>query len=109
MGEKTLVEGLISDSIELVKTLDKLKNNPSFVVWYFYEDAEEWRLLMAGPTFDKYLPKQEALAYQKISEAISSSDLQSVSISLVKVIRSDDELPKSLSFLVGTPNFQIQR
>jgi len=107
MGEKTLVEGLISDSIELVKTLDKLKNNPSFVVWYFYEDAEEWRLLMAGPTFDKYLPKQEALAYQKISEAISSSDLQSVSISLVKVIRSDDELPKSLSFLVGTPSNSI--
>ena len=103
MVEKALVEGLITDSIELVKNLDQSNCNPTLVVWYFYEDADEWRLLIAGPHFDQYLPKQEALAYQKISEAISSSDLQSLSISLVKVIRSDDALPKSLSFLIGTP------
>jgi len=103
MGEKTLVKGLIADSIELVKTLDQSQSNPTFVVWYFYEDADEWRLLIAGPVFDQYLPRQEALAYQKISEAISSIDLQSVSISIIKIIRSDDALPKVLSFLVGTP------
>jgi len=103
MGEKTLVEGLITDSVELVKTLDRLNSNPSFVVWYYYEDADEWRLLIAGPTYDQYLPKQETLAYQKISEAISSCDLQSVSISLIKLVRSDDPLPNALSFLVGTP------
>jgi hypothetical protein len=103
MGEKSLVEGLITDSIQLVKNLDQSKSNPSLVVWYFYEDADEWRLLIAGPEFDQLLPKQEALAYQKVSEAISSSDLQSLSISVVKVIRSDDPLPKALSFLVGTP------
>lgn len=104
MGEKSLVEGLITDSIQLIKNLDQSESNPSLVVWYFYDDADEWRLLIAGPTFDQLLPKQEALAYQKISEAISSSDLQSLSISLVKVIRSSDALPKALSFLVGTPS-----
>lgn len=103
MGEKSLVEGLITDSIQLVKNLDQSKNNPSLVVWYFYEDADEWRLLIAGQTFDQLLPKKEALAYQTISESISSSDLQSLSISLVKLVRSDDPLPKALGFLVGTP------
>jgi hypothetical protein len=103
MGEKSLVEGLITDSIQLVKNLDQSKSSPSLVVWYFYEDADEWRLLIAGQAFDKLLPKQEALAYQTISEAISSSNLQSLSISLVKVVRSDDPLPKALGFLLGTP------
>ena len=103
MGEKTLVEGLVTDSIRLIKNLDQSNINPALAVWHFFEDANEWRLLIAGQKFDQLLPKQEALAYQKISEAISSSDLQSLSISLVKLVRSDDPLPEALSSLVGTP------
>lgn len=102
MGEKPLVEGLISDSIELVKNLDNVGATPGLAAWYFYEDADDWRLIIAGSYFDQYLPKQEALAYQRVSEAISQSDLQSLSISLVKLIRTDDPLSKALSFLIGT-------
>ena len=103
MGEKALVEGLVTDAIELTKTLDHSGANPALVAWYFYEDADEWRLLIAGPVFDKYLPKNEALAYQKISEAIASSDVQSLSISLVKIVQSNSALPKAIGFLIGTP------
>jgi len=103
MGEKALVEGLVTDAIELVKSLDHSGANPALVAWYFYEDADEWRLLIAGPEFDKYLPKNEALAYQKISEAISSSDVQSLSISLVKVVESNSALPKAIGSIIGTP------
>jgi len=103
MGEKALVAGFITDSIELVKGLDRSGVKPSLVVWYFYEDADEWRLLIGGPELDKFLPKNEALAYQKISEAISSSDLQSLSISLVKVVTTNNALSKSIGILFGTP------
>ena len=103
MGEKALVEGLVIDAVELIKKLDRFGANPALVAWYFYEDADEWRLLIAGPEFDKYLPKNEALAYQKISEAISSSDVQSLSISLIKVVESNSVLPKAIGFLMGTP------
>lgn len=103
MGEKPLVEGLTVDSFEFIKGLDKLNSHPSLAAWYFYEDANDWRLIIAGPYFDQYLPKQEALAYQRVSEAISQNNLQSLSISLVKVIRTDDALSKALGFLVGTP------
>ncbi|MFQ2706695.1 hypothetical protein ACK3ZA_07430 [Aeromonas caviae] len=103
MGEKPLVDGLIFDSFAFILGLDALDSSPSLAVWYFYEDADDWRLIIAGPNFDKFLPKQEALAYQKVSEAISHSNLQSLSISLVKLIRTDDALSKALGFLVGTP------
>lgn len=102
MGEKALVEGLINDSINLVRYLDNSNAAPTFVAWYFYEDADEWRLLIAGPEFDHLLPKKEALAYQKISEAISSADLQSLSISFVKLVESGNPLPRALKFLIGT-------
>ena len=49
MGEKALVDGLVTDTIELTKKLDQDGVNPTFVVWYFYEDADEWRLLIGGP------------------------------------------------------------
>ncbi|AMO69994.1 hypothetical protein [Zhongshania aliphaticivorans] len=103
MGEKPLVEGLIEDAIELVKDLDSSGDNPGLVVWYYYEDAGDWRLVLAGKGFDKYLPKQEALAYQKVSEAISKCSLQSLPISLVKLVRTDDALPGAIGFLIGTP------
>jgi hypothetical protein len=103
MGEKPLVESLITDSIELIKGLDTLDSNPALVAWYYYEDAGDWRLIIAGSFFDQYLPKQETLAYQKVSEAISNVDLQSLSISLIKLVRTDDALPKAMSFLLGTP------
>ena len=57
MGEKALVEGLINDSVNLVRNLDTSNAAPTFVAWYFYEDADEWRLLIAGPEFDHLLPK----------------------------------------------------
>lgn len=103
MGEKALVEGLVTDTVELTKKLDQNGVSPTFVVWYFYEDADEWRLLIGGPELDKFLPKSEALAYQKISEAISEIDLPSLSISLIKVVETSGPLPKAVGLLVGTP------
>lgn len=103
MGEKTLVEGLLDDSIELVKKLDVSNDAPTLAAWYFYEDADQWRLLIAGPPFDQLLPKNEPIAYQKISEAISAAGLQSLSISMVKLIQTGDPLSKALHFLLRTP------
>ena len=103
MGEKALVEGLFEDSVELVRKLDASSAAPSLAAWYFYEDADQWRLLIAGPVFDQLLPKKEPIAYQKISEAIFAAGLQSLSISMVKLIQSADPLSKALGFLVRTP------
>jgi hypothetical protein len=103
MGEKTLVDELIEDSIKLIRKLDANVMAPDLVVWYFYEDADEWRLLIAGHVYDELISKNEALGYQKLSESISSADLQTISISLIKLIHSNSPLVVALSSLIGTP------
>lgn len=102
MGEKALVESQIADAIGLVRKLDADGFSPSLVVWYYYDDAGEWRLLIAGHAFDALLPKQESLAYRKVAEAMTAVSLSSLTISDVKVIPSTSALPQALRRLVGT-------
>jgi hypothetical protein len=109
MAEETLVESLVTDSIKLIEHLDKQGDNPSNALWYFYSDAEEWRLLIAGPTFDKLLPKDEGQAYQKIAKAIASAKLDTLTIAEVKLIRTDDAVLKATKFVLKTPQSAVVR
>jgi hypothetical protein len=109
MGEKALVESQIADAVALIQKLDSDKVAPTFAVWYFYDDAAEWRLILAGPTFDALLPKQEPIAYRKVVEAMAAASLSSLAVSDIKLIRTDASLPKALRFLVGTGPTNIVR
>lgn len=102
MGETVLVEAKVSDAIQLIQKLDAGGDPPTVVVWYFYDDADEWRLLIAGPTFDALLPKQEPVAYKKLVEALASLSLPSLGISDLKVVETKSPLAQSLSRLVRT-------
>jgi len=102
MAENALVEGLIEDSIELVKELDKGKYKPSKVIWYYYDDVDSWRLIIVNNEIDKLLPKQEPLAYKGIAEAINKINLSSLSISEVKLMKSGDPLIGAVSSLLRT-------
>lgn len=109
MGEKALVESQIADAIALIKKLDADGFSPSAAIWYYYDDAEEWRLLIAGPAFDALLPKQESLAYRKVAEAMAAISLSSLTISNVKIIPSHSALPQALKPLIGTDATGIVR
>lgn len=109
MGEKALVESQIGDAIALIKKLDADGFSPNLAIWYYYDDAGEWRLLIAGPAFDALLPKQEALAYRKVAEAMAAVSLSSLTISDVKIIPSHSALPQALKRLVGTDATGIAR
>jgi hypothetical protein len=105
MGEKALVESQVADAIALIKTLDSQGLSPTLAVWYFYDDGSEWRLIIAGPGFDTLLPKQELIAYRKIVEAMTATSISSLTISDIKLVKSDSPLPLALRSLVGTgPN-----
>lgn len=103
MGEEALVESQITDTISLVKTLESQGDKPSTVIWYYFPDADEWRLLLAGPSFDALLPKDESRAYQKVAEALSKAEVSSLTIGEVKLIRTDYPLLNATRFLIGTP------
>jgi hypothetical protein len=109
MGEKALVENLITDAVGLVQKLDERGTPPTFAAWYYYDDAEEWRLLVAVPKLDTLLPKQEAVAYQKVIEALTESSPTMLGISYLKLVATNYPLLKALKFLVGTGPTGIAR
>jgi hypothetical protein len=103
MAEEALVESLVADSVKLVEELDKQGDDPSNALWYYFSDAEEWRFLIAGLTFDQLLPKNEDQAYQKVATAITKASLNSLTIADVKLIRMDDPLLVATKFVIRTP------
>jgi hypothetical protein len=109
MGEEALVESQISDTISLVKILESQGDRPSTIIWYYFPDADEWRLLLAGPSFDALLPNQESRAYQKVAEALSKAEVTSLTIGEVKLIKTDYPLLNATRFLIGTPPDAIIR
>ena len=103
MAEEALVESLVKDSVRLVEELDKQGDTPTNALWYYFSDAEEWRFLVAGPTFDSLLPKNEAQAYEKAAKAIAKAGLDSLSIANVKLMRTDDALLVATKSVLKTP------
>ncbi len=109
MGQEALVEGQIADAVALIQKLDSAGLSPTQAAWYFYDDANEWRLLLAGPAFDALLPKQETIAYRKLAEAMSDLSPASLTLSDVKLLSSQSPLLQALRVLVGTPATAIVR
>jgi hypothetical protein len=102
MGEETLVESQISDSISLVKSLEAQGDKPSAIAWYYFSDAGEWRLLLAGQSFDALLPREESRAYQKVAEALNRSQVKSLTIGETEVVPTEYPLLKAMRSLIGT-------
>jgi hypothetical protein len=102
MGGKALVEGLIDEAVALVKKLDEAKTPPTFTAWYYFDDADEWRLLIASPSLDTLLPKQEAVAYRKVIDALSALPSGTLSVSDLKLVATSYPLLQALKFLIGT-------
>jgi hypothetical protein len=95
MDQETLVEERISDAVLLIRALEELGDKPSAAVWYYFADAEQWRLLVAGETLDDLLPKEAAQAYLKIAAGLRKACVSTLSIGEVKVVRTDDPLLKA--------------
>jgi hypothetical protein len=109
MGEKALVESQVADAMMLIRELDSRGASPALAAWYFYDDADEWRLLLAGEAFDDLLGKQEAVAYRKVVEAMSSLSLSSLSLSDIKLLPSRSPLAGALRMLIRTPPNGLMR
>lgn len=103
MAEETLVESLVIDSMKLVEELDKQGDTPTNVLWYYFSDAEDWGLLVAGKTFDQLLPKDVLKAYLKIAKAFGKANLDSLTIADVKLVRTDDPILVATKFVIQTP------
>lgn len=109
MGETALVESLVNDAMALVKQLDDDGVSPSFVAWYYYDDADEWRLLIASPNLDSLLQKQEPVAYRKVIGALSKTAPTTMGVSYLKLVPTSSPLLAALRSLVRTDAKSIIR
>lgn len=109
MGESALVESGVLDAVELIKKLDENGKSPTIAAWYYYDDADEWRLLLASPALDQLLVKQEVVAYKAVIEALNALPRSSLAFSQLKIIATTSPLAGSLRFLVKTPATGIVR
>jgi hypothetical protein len=109
MAEEALVESLVADSVKLVEELDRQGDDPSNALWYYFSDAEEWRFLIAGSSFDRLLPKNQGQAYQNLAQAITKANLDSLSIADVKLVRTDDPLLVATKLAIQTPPHGVVR
>jgi hypothetical protein len=103
MAETALVESQLVDAIELLRVLDISGNGPTLAVWYFYEDVDQWRLILAGPSFDALLPKSEAFAYKGLAETIAGASLKSISVSDLKLMLTTSPLARALRSMIQGP------
>lgn len=105
MDRSTLVEANVDAAAEFVRQLDVAGLQPKFAAWYLYDDANEWRFLLACPALDQLLPKQEPLAYRKVVDILSNLPSSSLLVSDLKLLSTGDRLPASLRMLIETgPN-----
>jgi len=109
MDQEALVESKIEETMRLVRQLDASALKPTFAAWYLYDDANEWRFLLASPALDALLPKQEALAYRKVIDVLAQIPHDALTVSDLKLIATTDKLPTSLRMLIGTGADSITR
>ncbi len=102
MGKESLVEPKIRESLELTRLLDGTSCSPQKALWYYYDDVDEWRLILAGSHFDELLPQQELAAYKEVATTYSSADFESIQLSEIKIMRTDEPILKVLSGIVRT-------
>lgn len=101
MAQKPLVNGSFEASVQLLRDLDKSEFKPEMAAWFYYDDVEDWRLLLSGKKINDFLPGKEALAYKVVAESLGRTKA-GLAISDVKFIKSDAPLILALSCLIGT-------
>jgi hypothetical protein len=109
VAEEALVESVVNESVKLVEQLDRQGDGPSYALWYFFSDADQWWFLIAGQTFDGLLPKEEGRAYEKVAGAIRDAGPASLTIADVKLVRTDDPVLVATKSIIKTqPNAVVR-
>lgn len=101
MVEKALVESQIVDSQRLIKSLDETPLKPALAAWYYYDDIDDWRLILCGKEIDAFLPGKEALAYKTVGEQLNMLN-SGLSVSDIKFLVTKAPLISALGFIIGT-------
>jgi hypothetical protein len=112
MDKPTLVDADMKAGEALLSKLDEIEFNVKAALWFYVQDSEEWRLIIASPIVDKDGPKK---AYEKVQSQLQELDgryelsLRNISLvspgdKLIKALKSVFKLDKAISHIRFTRN-----
>jgi hypothetical protein len=107
MAKEFLVDENIDDGANLIYELDQSNVQIDAALWFYFTEAEEWRLIIATPIIDK---KGPVSAYKKIIEFIKEKNLFfHTPIRKLTILSPHDPLIKLLKIVVKTGPSSIAR
>jgi hypothetical protein len=112
MDKPTLVDADMKAGEALLNKLDEIEFDVKAALWFYMQDSEEWRLIIASPIVDKDGPKK---AYEKVQSQLQELNgryklslrniaLVSPSDNLIKVLKSAIRTGKKISHIRFTRN-----
>lgn len=103
MADETLVMHKIPASRALVRTLDRQGDEPDLVAWCWFDADQEWRLLLAGPTFDLAEADDQPLeVLSRVAEALRQTKDSPISIADIKIVPTRSKWSGAIHALIKT-------
>lgn len=90
MDNQVLVDRNIVEGKELIEALDRRDLNIKAAMWFYFEESDEWKLLIATPMVDKKGTKEVYRLIQTVIGEMSESKT-SVSFKDVLVLSPKDD------------------
>lgn len=100
MAKETLVDEYVDEAINLISTLDNSSFTIDSALWFYFIDADEWRLLIATPIVDKIGTLE---TYKKFIEFIKDNKIfVHTPIRKLTVVSPNDPLIRLLKMAIRT-------
>lgn len=100
MAKEALVEKDIREGKKLILALDKQGLGIDAAMWLYTSEADEWRLLIASPLFEKKGPKEAYTFVQSVLVRLSPAP--KISLKNISVVGPSHPLIKLLRLAVQT-------
>jgi hypothetical protein len=100
VDKASLVTELIEDGKRLIEALDAAKFDVRAALWFYFSDANEWRLIIASPFVDNSGPMK---AFEVIQKEIGKiSPTLGIRLRNIVVVSPQDRLIKLMKIAIGT-------
>jgi hypothetical protein len=107
MVKEFLVDENIEEGAKLIYELDQNNFRIDAALWFYFTEAEEWRLIIATPIIDKKGPLS---AYRKVIELIKKEKIFFYTpIRKLTILSPHDPLIKLLKIAIKTEPSSITR
>lgn len=93
MDKPMLVDADMKAGEALLSKLDEIEFNVKAALWFYVQDSEEWRLIIASPIVDKDGQKK---AYETVQSQLQELNGRELSLRNISLVSPGDKLIKAL-------------